>query len=63
MKGRYDEQELNQVAYIGNERRYDLIYKILLKISLFPCNRILLLRQHAEDMAKAEDDLLCGYVQ
>lgn len=26
VKGRYDEQELNQ-AYIGNERRYDLIYK------------------------------------
>ena len=33
VKGRYDEQELNQ-AYIGNERRYDLITNIIENIVL-----------------------------
>lgn len=30
IKGRYDEQDLNK-AYIGNQKRYDLIYKYYLK--------------------------------
>lgn len=51
VKGRYDEKELNE-AYIGNVRRYDLIYKYYKKYRSkaalgFCCSRL-----HAEEMAK-----------
>lgn len=51
VKGRYDEKELNE-TYIGNTRRYDLIYKYYRK---YPSKRALgfcCSRQHAEEMAK-----------
>ncbi|MDE7132856.1 MAG: DEAD/DEAH box helicase family protein [Lachnospiraceae bacterium] len=51
VKGRYDEKELNE-TYIGNVRRYDLIYKYYQK---YPSKRALgfcCSRQHAEEMAK-----------
>lgn len=51
VKGRYDEKELNE-TYIGNVKRYDLIYKYYKK---YPSKRALgfcCSRQHAEDMAK-----------
>lgn len=51
VKGRYDEKELNE-TYIGNVRRYDLIYKYYRK---YPSERALgfcCSRQHAEEMAK-----------
>ena len=51
VKGRYDEKELNE-TYIGNARRYDLIYKYYRK---YPSKRALgfcCSRQHAEEMAK-----------
>ena len=51
VKGRYDEQELNQ-AYIGNERRYDLIYKYYRKYRSARAIGFCCSRQHAEDMAK-----------
>lgn len=51
VKGRYDEQELNQ-AYIGNERRYDLIYKYYRKYRSSHAIGFCCSRQHAEDMAK-----------
>ena len=51
VKGRYDEKELNE-TYIGNIRRYDLIYKYYMKYRSkralgFCCSRI-----HAEEMAR-----------
>ena len=51
VKGRYDEKELNE-TYIGNVRRYDLIYKYYMKYRSqramgFCCSRL-----HAEEMAK-----------
>lgn len=51
VKGRYDEKELNE-TYIGNVKRYDLIYKYYKK---YPSQRALgfcCSRQHAEEMAK-----------
>ena len=51
VKGRYNEKELNE-TYIGNVRRYDLIYKYYKK---YPSKRALgfcCSRQHAEDMAR-----------
>lgn len=51
VKGRYDERELNQ-AYIGNERRYDLIYKYYRKYRSLRAIGFCCSRQHAEDMAK-----------
>ena len=51
VKGRYDEQKLNQ-AYIGNERRYDLIYKYYRKYRSLRAIGFCCSRQHAEDMAK-----------
>lgn len=51
VKGRYEERELN-AAYIGNDGRYDLIYKYYRK---YPSKRALgfcCSRQHAEDMAR-----------
>ena len=51
VKGRYDEKELNE-TYIGNVRRYDLIYKYYMKYRSqramgFCCSKL-----HAEEMAK-----------
>lgn len=51
VRGKYDEKELNQ-SYIGNVRRYDLIYKNYKKYASkkalgFCCSRV-----HAEEMAK-----------
>ena len=51
VRGRYDEKDLNK-AYIGNSRRYDLIYKYYCKYGSkralgFCCSRV-----HAEEMAK-----------
>lgn len=51
VKGRYDEKELNE-TYIGNTKRYDLIYKYYMKYSSkralgFCCSRL-----HAEAMAE-----------
>lgn len=51
VKGRYDEKELNE-TYIGNTRRYDLIYKYYRK---YPSKRALgfcCSKRHAEEMAK-----------
>lgn len=51
VKGHYDEKELNE-TYIGNVKRYDLIYKYYRK---YPSKRALgfcCSRQHAEEMAK-----------
>ena len=51
VKGRYEEKDLNE-AYIGNDDRYDLIYKYYIK---YPSKRALgfcCSRQHAEDMAR-----------
>ena len=51
VKGHYDEKELNE-TYIGNVKRYDLIYKYYKK---YPSKRALgfcCSRQHAEEMAK-----------
>lgn len=51
VKGRYVERDLNK-AYIGNDDRYDLIYKYYRK---YPSKRALgfcCSRQHAEDMAR-----------
>lgn len=51
VKGHYDENDLN-AAYIGNEKRYDLIYKYYMKY----CSRRALgfccSRRHAKEMAK-----------
>ena len=51
VRGKYDEKELNE-TYIGNVRRYDLIYKSYRKYGSkralgFCCSRV-----HAEEMAK-----------
>ena len=51
VKGKYNEKELNE-TYIGNVRRYDLIYKNYMKYGSkralgFCCSRV-----HAEEMAK-----------
>lgn len=51
VKGHYDEKELNE-TYIGNVKRYDLIYKYYMKYHSkralgFCCSRL-----HAEEMAK-----------
>lgn len=51
VKGHYDEKELNE-TYIGNVKRYNLIYKYYKK---YPSKRALgfcCSRQHAEEMAK-----------
>lgn len=51
VRGKYSENELNK-TYIGNEKRYDLIYKYYKK---YPSKRALgfcCSRQHAEEMAK-----------
>ena len=51
VKGRYDEKELNE-NYIGNVKRYDLIYKYYRKYRSKRALGFCCSRQHAEDMAK-----------
>lgn len=51
VKGRYDEQDLNE-KYIGNAKRYDLIYKHYKKYRSKRALGFCSSRQHAEDMAK-----------
>lgn len=51
VKGRYDERELNE-AYIGNVKRYDLIYKYYMKYRSKRAIGFCCSRQHAEEMAK-----------
>lgn len=51
IKGCYDEKELNE-AYIGNVKRYDLIYKYYMKYCSKRALGFCCSRQHAEEMAK-----------
>lgn len=51
VKGCYDEKELNE-TYIGNVRRYDLIYKYYMKYQSKRALGFCCSRQHAEEMAK-----------
>ena len=51
VKGHYDEGELN-AAYIGNRKRYDLIYKYYLKYRSSRAIGFCCSRKHAEEMAK-----------
>ena len=50
VKGRYDDRELN-ATYIGNVRRYDLIYKYYRKYASKRALGFCCSKQHAEDMA------------
>ena len=51
VRGRYDEEELNAM-YIGNVRRYDLIYKYYRKYGSKRALGFCCSRKHAEDMAR-----------
>ena len=51
MKGRYDEKDLND-KYIGNVKRYDLIYKYYKKYHSKRALGFCSSRKHAEEMAK-----------
>ena len=51
VRGRYDDKELNE-TYIGNVKRYDLIYKYYKKYGSKRAMGFCCSRQHAEDMAK-----------
>lgn len=51
VRGHYDEKELNE-TYIGNVRRYDLIYKYYCKYGSKRALGFCCSRQHAEEMAK-----------
>ena len=51
VKGRYDEKELNE-TYIGNVKRYDLIYKYYKKYGSKRALGFCCSRRHAEDMAR-----------
>ncbi len=51
IKGHYDEKELNE-TYIGNVKRYDLIYKYYTKYRSKRALGFCCSRQHAEEMAK-----------
>ena len=51
VKGHYDEKELNE-TYIGNVRRYDLIYKYYMKYRSKRALGFCCSREHAEAMAK-----------
>ncbi len=51
VKGRYDEKELNE-TYIGNVKRYNLIYKYYMKYRSKRALGFCCSRQHAEEMAK-----------
>lgn len=51
IKGRYDEKELNE-TYIGNIKRYDLIYKYYMKYRSKRALGFCCSRRYAEEMAK-----------
>lgn len=51
VRGKYDEEELNS-TYIGNTRRYDLIYKYYRKYDSKRALGFCCSRKHAEDMAR-----------
>lgn len=51
VKGCYDEKELNE-TYIGNVKRYNLIYKYYMKYQSKRALGFCCSRQHAEEMAK-----------
>ena len=51
VKGHYDEKELND-TYIGNVKRYDLIYKYYMKYRSKRALGFCCSRQHAEEMAR-----------
>lgn len=51
VRGKYDDRELNQ-TYIGNERRYELIYKIYCKYGSKRALGFCCSKEHAKDMAK-----------
>lgn len=51
VKGHYDEKELNE-TYIGNVKRYDLIYKHYMKYRSKRALGFCCSRQHAEEMAR-----------
>lgn len=51
VKGHYDEKKLNE-TYIGNVKRYDLIYKYYMKYRSKRALGFCCSRQHAEEMAK-----------
>lgn len=51
VKGHYDEKELNE-TYIGNVKRYDLIYKYYMKYRSKRALGFCCSRRHAEEMAK-----------
>ena len=51
VKGRYDEKELNE-TYIGNVKRYDLIYKYYSKYKSKRALGFCCSRKHVEEMAK-----------
>lgn len=51
VKGRYDERDLN-AKYLGNAKRYDLIYKYYKKYRSRRALGFCSSRQHAEEMAK-----------
>lgn len=51
VKGHYDEKELNE-TYIGNVKRYDLIYKYYMKYRSRRALGFCCSRQHAEEMAR-----------
>ncbi len=51
VRGHYEEKDLN-VAYIGNVRRYDLIYKYYTKYRSQRAFGFCCSKKHAEDMAK-----------
>lgn len=51
VKGHYEEKELNE-TYIGNVKRYDLIYKYYMKYQSKRALGFCCSRQHAEEMAR-----------
>ena len=51
VKGRYDEKELNE-TYIGNVKRYDLIFKYYMKYRSKRAIGFCCSRKHAEEMAR-----------
>lgn len=51
VKGRYEEKELNR-TYIGNEKRYQLIYKYYMKYRSKRALGFCCSKKHAEEMAK-----------
>ena len=60
VKGRYDEKELNE-TYIGNVKRYDLIYKYYCKYGSKRALGFCCSRAHANDMAR--NFVIVGFLQ